>query len=771
MKRFQLSGIALAGAASLLMVAISAPQSANKKTVPTKPAANSGEAMFAQKCAPCHGEKGVGGGGFSKPLTGTRTASDLSKYIASSMPPGGKTPPAQAELIANYMHDAFYSPIAQERIRPPRVTMARLTVKQFRNSLADLIGPEHPAIVGEPGGLTGSYFKSQAMDTPNRLLDRLDPSINFDFGTKGPSDKPFDLHNFSISWVGSIYAPETGDYEFIVRSNQATVLFLNGMPKPVVDGRVRSVNETEMRGTIYLVGGRSYPLNFIFTKTTTGVNDDEKKKKIPPGPANVQLLWRRPKLTAEIIPSSYLIPAYNQPSYICETPFPADDRSIGYERGTGMTKEWDDATTQAALLAADFTVANWVRKDGIKTGQTEKIETLKQGLKGLIQKAFRQPLTPEQEQIYITKQFAANPNPEIAVKRSILLALKSPRFLYREIGNRKDPYQTAAELAFGLWDTLPDNELLRAAGAGEMKTAEGFRRQADRMVNDPRSWQKLRDFLMLWLKVDDTPHIAKNEKAFPKFDQATVTDLKTSLDLFLKDAAWGPTGSYQKLLLSNRQFFNGRLSELYGAGLPAGAPFQPVTSQERVGVLTHPYLLSRFSYLESTSPIHRGVLVVRSMMGRMLAPPPVAVAPAAASLHPSLTTRERVIMQTKPDGCNGCHNLINPLGFTLEKYDAIGKVRTTDNNKPLDTNGWYQSPSTGATTKFSNAEDLAKFIAASDEAQLAFVEKLFQHITKQPIRAYGKNALPNLHQSFKKNNFNINSLMVSILMTTYSNQP
>lgn len=734
----------------------------------TSPQAPSGEALFAKNCASCHGQKGVGGSGFPKALAGSKSQADLGTYIAKSMPPGGKTPPAQATEIAKYMYDAFYSPIAQERIRPPRITLQRLTVKQFRNALADLIGPDHQALSGEPGGVNGNYYKSRPWDDKNRLIQRKDSTINYDFGTKGPSDAAFDLWNFSVVWTGSIIAPETGEYEFIIQSNQNAILHLNS-DKPVINNRVRSLNETEFKGSAFLIAGRNYPFFLEFTKQTAGVNDEEKKKKTPPASAFVRLMWKRPKLAAEVIPAQYLSPAWNQNTYICDDSMPADDRSIGYDRGNSVSKDWDEATTRAALETSEFVIQNLEKLSGTKPGDANRVVKLKEGAKLFLTKAFRQPLTPEQEQLYLEKPFATAPNPEAALKKVIVLGLKSPRFLYREIGNRRDPFQTASELSFGLWDSIPDVQLLQSAGRGEMSNPEAKRNQIQRMVNDSRTYTKLREFLMSWLKVDEIPDIVKSQKSYPQFDQATVADLRTSLDLFLKDATWAQDGSFTKLMTSKSMFLNGRLSKLYGGGLDAGAGFQAVQATDRVGVLTHPYLLSRLAYLEGSSPIHRGVLIIRNMMGRILAPPPSAFAPVPASQFPNLTTRERIAQQTKPEMCDGCHGKINPLGFTLEKYDAIGKLRLIDNNKPVDTSGSYTN-SAGQTVKFSDATDLANYIANSDESQAAFVEKLFQYFTKQPIRAYGKDALPSLVAQFKKDNYNIRSLIVNVMLTATGSQ-
>ena len=203
-----------------------------------------------------------------------------------------------------------------------------------------------------------------------------------------------------------------------------------------------------------------------------------------------------------------------------------------------------------------------------------------------------------------------------------------------------------------------------------------------------------------------------------------------------------------------------------------GAPFRQVSLDygKRTGVLTHPYLLASFAYVDTSSPIHRGVLIARSVLGRMLQPPPEAFVPLAANLHPKMTTRERVAMQTKPAACSSCHNLINPLGFSLEKFDAIGRIRAKENGRPIDPSGGYYSRA-GKEVKFSDSRDMARFLAGSEEVHAAFVEKLFQSLVKQPVRAFGPRALPDLRQSFAANQFNIRKQMVETAVLSALERP
>jgi hypothetical protein len=153
------------------------------------------------------------------------------------------------------------------------------------------------------------------------------------------------------------------------------------------------------------------------------------------------------------------------------------------------------------------------------------------------------------------------------------------------------------------------------------------------------------------------------------------------------------------------------------------------------------------------------------VLGRTLRPPPEAVVPLAPDLHADLTTRERVALQTKPEACASCHSMINPLGFTLERFDAVGRYRETEQNRQIDTTGSYLTRS-GEEVKFGGVRDLAKFLAGSEETHTALVQQLFHYTVKQPIRAYGPQTLPELRASLVRNEFNLRKLIVEIVVVS-----
>jgi hypothetical protein len=171
--------------------------------------------------------------------------------------------------------------------------------------------------------------------------------------------------------------------------------------------------------------------------------------------------------------------------------------------------------------------------------------------------------------------------------------------------------------------------------------------------------------------------------------------------------------------------------------------------------------MATFAYTAASSPIHRGVFLARSVLGRSLLPPPEAFTPLPAELHPKLSTRERVDLQTRPQACQTCHGMINPLGYTLENFDAIGRFRDKEKDRPVNAMGSYLTRK-GEAVKFTGVRDLAAFLAASDEVQEAFVEQLFHYFVKQPIRAYDPNKVSELRRFFVDNGCNVRKLMVEI---------
>jgi hypothetical protein len=149
------------------------------------------------------------------------------------------------------------------------------------------------------------------------------------------------------------------------------------------------------------------------------------------------------------------------------------------------------------------------------------------------------------------------------------------------------------------------------------------------------------------------------------------------------------------------------------------------------------------------------------MLGRTLRPPQEAFTPLSPDLHPDMTTRERVELQTSPQSCQVCHYKINGLGFALENYDAVGRFREREGDKSIDPQGHYTTRD-GTAVSFGGPVELAQFLASSDDAHRALVNRAFQHFVKQPIAAYGPEQLKTLTSRFRSDNYQLRKLLVEI---------
>lgn len=403
-----------------LVVALAVP---GRQDPPQSKAFLTGKGLFAKTCAPCHGEAGAGGPGYSGPLAGKLTQEELGAFIAKNMPPGPRhASVAEARAVAAYMYEAFYSPLAQERNRPARIALQRLTVRQLKNAVADLVGDYHAAVNPGQNGLNGKYFSGKEAKKKDRKIERVDRQLDFHFSKAGPEPGDVDAKAYLVTWSGAIVAPDTGDFDLILETDQAAALYFNGSPVPTVDALVRSGNQTEFRATVSMLAGRAYPVYVEFKKWIQGVQD-EKLNKTEATPAFIRLLWRPPKGADEVIPSVYLSTSGNDPTYVVQTAFPADDSSTGYARGSSISPQWDEALGRAAVEVADQVIRS-AKDDQLKDPQEAKALA-----KQFVVRAFRQPLDAETERRYIDKQFANSPDLSASIKRAVVLALMSPRFL------------------------------------------------------------------------------------------------------------------------------------------------------------------------------------------------------------------------------------------------------------------------------------------------------------------------------------------------------
>lgn len=744
-----------------------------------------GAKIYQSQCASCHGEQGAGAEGVDvSPLRGTMSVAALATLIDETMPEDDPQAcrGSDAEAVAGYMHKAFYYAPESE---PVRRQLSRLTADQHRRVIVDTLSsfvgasPRHDEF-----GLRGEYFDGRRMSRDKRKLTRVDPWVAFEWGDRSPLPGEISQSAFTMRWQGSVLPPESGEYEFIVETDNGVRLWVNDRREALIDGWVQSGARTRHKARISLLAGRGYYLRLEFLS----FKQDQ---------ASVHLRWRPPGGVEQPIPPRRLSTAVERTAPILETSFPPDDRSYGYERGIAVSAEWDRACTDAALEAAEWTVAHLDEVAGLsrKDSLDERREKSQAFCAQLLQRCARLPWAGPVEAVaerFFGDGKMSAAEIDAAVKRCVLFAFKSPRFLFRiEKPEEHRSLQAAHWLALCLWDSAPDSRLWAEALSDRLETEAQVRVEAERMLRDPRARAKLREMMHHYLTLDRAEELVKDGELFPEFKGLLMADLRASLDAFVDRVVWEEDGSFATLMTADAFPTTPRMGQYYLGEAPLAKvsgedrlpPFEsalefeypdgrtdarlakllPKPWPQRSGLVSHPYMLATLAYDDVSSPIHRGVFLTRHVLGQRLKPPPEAVTPIPAKEHGDLTTRQRVELQTGPAACQTCHRVINSLGFSLEHFDAVGRFREHENRLPIDARGRFVLPD-GKTRKFAGAEELAKFIASNRLAHESFVEQLFEHTTKQPPAAFGATMLAELTDSFEESGLNVRELWVELVV-------
>lgn len=343
---------------------------------------------------------------------------------------------------------------------------------------------------------------------------------------------------------------------------------------------------------------------------------------------------------------------------------------------------------------------DWIKVEGPVLPAGSKLSPVfqsdaKEALASFLPRAFRRPVsdaeTARHLKIYEEAK-ASGETHEQALKLACVAALTSPSFLFRDElqPGRLNDHQLASRLSYFLWMTMPDDELRRLADVGELRDPHTLRQQVKRMIADPRSRAFTSTFLGQWLGFAGlgTEHVP-DERRFREFTSSLADAMKLEPVLVFEELL-RTGGSLTSLLDSERTFANADLARLYELPDVNEAEMQQVKfeNDKRGGLLGMAAVLTASSTPNRTSPVLRGKWVLENLLGRKLAEPPAD----AGQLDDKAgargkTLREELAEHRRNESCAGCHDKIDPIGFALENFDAIGRFRTEEAGKRVDTSG------------------------------------------------------------------------------------
>jgi len=401
-------------------------------------------------------------------------------------------------------------------------------------------------------------------------------------------------------------------------------------------------------------------------------------------------------------------------------------------------------------------------------------DCLSDTIKAFGRKAFRRPLTETEVTSFLRLADAPSPGtPDEVAEAMLYTFLASPSFIMLpELGSDREDdaikltsYEIATRLSFLLWNSVPDGALDDAADNGELETEAQILAQAQRMLKDTRAGAMFTAFGRAYLDISAGSHwlvgTDHDPTAYPQYSPAAVAPLLAEVDSFFDDVTFAG-GSFKDLFLSNVGFVNRDTAPLYGLDpAPYGSDLTRVTldANQRPGVLTRAGFLSTFSHYSVTAPMLRGAFVSINVLG--LDPGREPPSPHEPPDPPGDYTTERQVVEaltSSSASCTGCHLYVNPAGFVLEHYDAVGSWQDVDPRSGVIDGTADVILSNSETKTISSPLELMTALARSESAQRHFAEQLVAYATGRPPNAMDACTVDKLAENVAKDGYAVRDL-------------
>ena len=417
-------------------------------------------------------------------------------------------------------------------------------------------------------------------------------------------------------------------------------------------------------------------------------------------------------------------------------------------------------------------------------------EQTREVMSRFLQRAYRRPPT-DQEVDRVSALVSATMDGglkwEAGIQRAITAVLCSPKFLFRvELDDRPtspqpeplDEFQLASRLSYFLWSTMPDDELFKLAG--QKKLTAGIDSQVRRMLADGKSGELVRNFARQWLQIQRLEEFNPDSTLFPTFNERLRTAMLRETDLFF-DSIMREDRSILELIEADYTFLNEPLARHYGiadtngnwlgqkSDRPRGNPFkgdtfQRVTLHDRTrgGLLTQASVLTVTSNPTRTSPVKRGRWVLEQLLGTPPPPPPpnVPELPEDESAVATGSLRQRLEIHRKNPSCANCHAKMDPIGFALERYNAIGGHRQKDGEFTIDPSGEFADG-----TKFKGAPDLKTILRQQKKTEFTrcLTEKMLTYALGRGVEYYDRPAVERIVKAVAASDYRFSALVTEIV--------
>ncbi len=403
-------------------------------------------------------------------------------------------------------------------------------------------------------------------------------------------------------------------------------------------------------------------------------------------------------------------------------------------------------------------------------GDVSRLESARQVVTRFAERAFRRPVTTQKVDSLLRLFRMANNRGE-SYERSLQIALTtvlvSPQFLFlvepEDVKEDRllDEFELASRLSYFLWSTMPDQPLLGEARRGTLRV--NLAAQASRMLDDPKSEAFVKNFTGQWLQLRKLGGVAPDKDLFPMFDDELRDAMSAETERFFADILRN-NRSVLELLDADYTFLNEALARHYGIAGVSGKELQRVAlnDRQRGGILTQASVLTLTSNHNRTSPVKRGQWILQQILGTPPPPPPPNVEQLDESKQAaeSASLRERLEVHRSNPECASCHNQMDPLGFALENYDAVGRWRTSDGEFAIDPSGELMGGQ-----RFEDAQELKQLLrsTAAKKFTRCLIENMLTYGLGRGLEPYDYCTVEAIRRQLAGDGYRIRNIIFGIL--------
>jgi len=811
------TGISLVvGAIPLVCLALASQMAARSaQTVPTPDLNTTVRPFFATNCIRCHNNENSTAGLNLEALRGPDTfvkdgavwENIVQKIRSGQMPPSGSPRPdaTQAKSVTDFIESEFDH--AQQHLPPDpgRVTARRLNRTEYNNTVRDLLGVDLEPANDFPQDDSGYGFdnngdvlslSSSQMEKYMTAAEKIARTAIFGPEPLQPTLVKVEAARQRIESVTTVpvhYDPTGLDLPNSLHATHRFPVDGEYLFRFHLDG-VRPLGSESVRFGLWIDGKKVQTIDFDPTGNAAFSPDRqdfsgrtvEFRPHIVAGDHWVAATIER---MYEGLPAQYGGPNPSkkqiQPAVFKVPPgFPPERIEAFRKRFEARQKELsptNDVRVSRLEIGGPYAQAKGPSEESLRKifvcghlhgGHTAACT--REIIGALARRAFRRPVSPQEVDRLASLVSMAQKQGD-SYDEGICLAVQailvSPNFLYRierdpptakpNTGHLISQYALATRLSYFLWSTMPDAELRRCADHQLLRKPEVLRAQVERMLKDPRSHALAENFAGQWLQFRALESAKPDRERFPEFDEYLRMSMREETERFF-DSVVHDDRSIFDLLVGKYTFVNERLADFYGIPGVVGPEFRRVdlTGTPRGGILTQGSVLTVSSYANRTSPVLRGKWILENVLNTPPPPPPPNVPNLdVAAVGTAVSLRQQLEEHRKNPTCASCHSRMDPLGFGLENFDAVGAWRTQDGKLPIDASG-----SLPDGRNFRGPDGLKLILMADHDAfARCLTEKLLTYALGRGLESYDRSTVKDITQRIAANNYHFSNLILEIV--------